>query len=255
MISNNSFSLDEKLDQSYLKIGECETEIGDLVTSIKALRYSLNSMDELVDYIPIRRGVSSQEGVALAAAVPGAGIGFVTGGIASGSFLLAVGTSALGGALVFGAIAVTAYIKNNWFDPVDIEYKDLPFVNAQPNYSGGTFKVTESNPSAGIYKAKFYPNVSNADVYVNFSVRRKDLPINKTKITELTAEITDTKKMLKAKRKELQLLINEKNIIFQEKVKKDAAQKNRPKLFQSPSCIPDQTTTTSQTKVFQPGTP
>ena len=59
--------------------------------------------------------------------------------------------------------------------------------------------------------------------------------------------------MLKEKRKELQSLEIEKHIIFQEKEKKDAAQKNRPKLFQSPSCIPDQPTTTSQTKVAQPG--
>ncbi len=202
-------------------IANYEMEISDIRGSIEALQYEqdgINSDDPII-YFSERKNPSSENGVAVAASGPGASVGLLYG-LLGGGALLTVGACALGGAaLCVGAVALRAYIKNNWVAPVDINYSDIPFVDVKTSCSNGTLTVLEFNPDLGVYKARFYPDVfANADLKIEILVKKKYLPKNAIKIEELTKQIKLWEEIISQKQEILAVLNQKKAKLVEEVV-------------------------------------
>jgi GTPase SAR1 family protein len=207
-------------------IANYEMEISDIRSSIEALQYEQDSInsDDPVIYFSDRKNPSSENGVAVAASGPGASVGLLYG-VLGGGTLLTVGACTLGGAaLCVGAVALRAYIKNNWVAPVDINYSDIPFVDVKASCSNGTLTVLEFNPDLGVYKAQFYPDVfANADIKIEILIKKKHLPKNAIKIEELTKQIKLWEEILSEKQEIITVLNQKKAMLVEEVVNAEFA--------------------------------
>jgi hypothetical protein len=244
MMSNYA-SLLQQLNQSNESIKMCEDEIGQLTPLITELQQKLDSMQELMPYHQIHRLIPAEPSTTYVDILPGAGIGLLTGGIMTGSFLLAACASVAGGALGLTALAISAFLKNNWNNPIEIEYHDLPFENVRVEYSSGVYVLIESDQNSGYYKAQFYPEVTEAEFKVTFFVKKQDLP--------LYQELATEQSRLELKQQQLTLLQNQHAILLQAQKQSDAEQRNKSRLLPPPPTTLDQTQTTYQNKAYQPG--
>jgi hypothetical protein len=226
---------DQDLHRCYEKICRYEIVISDMISSIDILQYEKGLCKPVV-YRQFREYSTSPEFYTIAGSANGAVVGLVTS-IASASALLTIGAFALGGAAIgAGAIALSAYVKNNWLAPINFEYKDIPFVEAKPVYTGGKFVVIESKPEQGIYRAQFYPEVySNAEIKLDILVKNK-------RIEEITEKIKNYQEALKTIQDELAVLVQKKNKLLKEANEKEYAlrREKRSGFFQQskPSVLP-----------------
>src|SRR5688572_27614693 len=84
----NYASLIQQLNQSAEAIRMCEEEIKQWTSSIEVLQHKLDSMQALIPYHQIHQRIPAQQGTTYWDVLPGAGVGLLTGGIVTGSFLL-----------------------------------------------------------------------------------------------------------------------------------------------------------------------
>ena len=245
--------LHSHLSQQYQKILHLETEISDLNSSIHLLQYEMKEInpEKSVVYRTLRGDKGSEKQVAIAAGVAGGMFGGVSG-LMTGSSLLSVpilgsmvaaGGFGLGAAaLGAGSVALYSSIKNNWSDPILLEYNEIniPFIEAKPHYSAGKLEIIDSQPEQGLFKAWFYPYLfSEATIKVEILVKKTNLPKYAKRINSIVNEIENNRNELKNKQDELAITNQKKNLLVEEVAAAEMSVKrhNRLRLFDTASSI------------------